>query len=301
MDRGAGGRLKTTLLQEREDPRERARRELFRMLYPADHPLHRNPKGEPADLEKITRDDVVQFHSRFYQPNRTVLVIAGDFTPEQILASVERAFGGWTRVTSPSPPARPGLPTISASTRHTVEIPGKAEAIVMFGANGVTRHSPDYYPAFVANRVLGGGGLGTRLMQTLREREGITYAVYSYFWPVLGERPWVLFLQTSPGTVDRAIAGAVAEIKRLQADGVGSEELEQAKGAAIGTLALSMEDQMGMAFVLRDTEIFNLGLDYAHRFPLDVRAVTAEQVQAAARKYLHPDQLVQVVITPPQP
>jgi len=171
----------------------------------------------------------------------------------------------------------------------------------MLGGNGITRDNPDYYPAFLANRVLGGGGLGTRLMQTLRERQGLVYAVYCYYWPVLAERPWVLFLQTAPAAVDRVIAGALTEITRLQDGGATAEELEQAKASAIGSLALSMEDQMGMAFVLRDTELFNLGLDYPRRFPVDVRAVTAEQVQAAARKYLHPDRLVQVVVTPPKP
>ena len=295
------GHLKTTLTQEAEDPRERAQRELFAQLFPPDHPLHRNPKGRLTDLDGITREDVVQFHSRFYRPDRTVLVIAGDLSPEQILASVERALGGWTRQPPPPLAARPRMPTVSSSARHTVVLPGKSEAIVMLGGNGITRDNPDYYPAFLANRVLGGGGLATRLMKTLREREGMTYAVYSYFWPVLGERPWVLFLQTAPGAVDRAIAGALSEVARLRDGGVTTEELQQAKASAIGSLVLSMEDQMGMAFVLRDTEIFNLGLDFPQRFPVDVRAVTAEQVQAAAQKYLHPDHLIQVVVTPPQP
>ncbi|MFI5340673.1 MAG: M16 family metallopeptidase [Candidatus Methylomirabilales bacterium] len=295
------GQLKTTLAHEAEDPRERAQRELFGLLFPAGHPLHRNPKGQLADLDGITREDVVQFHDRFYQPVRTVLVIAGDLSPTQILTSVERAFGSWTVPQGPPLAARPPMPTVSASSRHTVVLPGKSEAIVMLGGNGITRDNPDYYPAFLANRVLGGGGLGTRLMQTLRERQGLVYAVYSYYWPVLAERPWVLFLQTAPGAVDRVVVDSLTEIARLQDGGATTEELEQVKASAIGSLALTMEDQMGMAFVLRDTEIFNLGLDYPRRFPVDVRAVSAEQVQAAARKYLHPDHLMQVVVTPPQP
>lgn len=295
------GQLRTTLINEAEDPRQRARRELFALLFPPDHPLHRNPKGTLADFGGITREDVVQFYRRFYRPDRTVLVVAGDFSPEQILASVERAFGGWTRRPASPLPARPPMPPVSSSWRHTVVLPGKSEAIVMLGGNGMTRHHPDYYSAFLANRILGGGGLGTRLMQRLRDHEGMTYAVYSYFYPFLGERPWMLFLQTAPAAVDRAIAGALAEATRLQDGGVAGEELERAKASAIGLLLMSMEDQMGMAFVLRDTELFNLGLDFPRRFPADIRAVTIEQVQAAARKYIHPDRLVQVVVIPPRP
>ena len=171
----------------------------------------------------------------------------------------------------------------------------------MLGGNGITRDNPDYYPAFLANRVLGGGGLGSRLMKALRERDGMTYSVYSYFHPVLGERPWVVSLQTSPAAVDRAIAGVLAETTRLCDSGVTAEELEEAKASAIGSLALSMQEQIGLVFVFRDTELFNLGLDFPQRFLAAIRAVTAEQVQAAARKYLHPDRLIQIVVTPPQP
>ncbi len=295
------GQLKTTLRREAEDPRDRAQQELFARLFPPGHPLHGNPKGNVADLDGITREDLVAFHRRFYQPDRTVLVIAGDLPPERILASVERAFGDWERGPAPSPAPRPPMPAVSGSPRFTVVLPGKSEAILMLGGNGIARDNPDYYPAFLANRILGGSGLGTRLMQSLREREGITYGVYSYFYPVLGERPWMVSLQTAPEAVDRAIAAVLAEIARIRDGGVTAEELTQAKASAIGSLALSMEDQIGMALVYRDAELFNLGLDFPRRFPADVGAVTLEQVQAAARKYIHPDRLIQVVVTPPRP
>ncbi|MBI4572561.1 MAG: insulinase family protein, partial [candidate division NC10 bacterium] len=135
----------------------------------------------------------------------------------------------------------------------------------------------------------------------LRERDGLTYGVYSYFHPVLGERPWVVSLQTGPASVERAMAGVLAEATRLCDAGVTAEELDEAKAASIGSLVLSMEDQLGMAFVLRDTELFQLGLDFPQTFPRAIRAVTADQVQAAARKYIRPDRLIHIVVTPPQP
>ncbi len=297
----AVGQLKSVLNREAEDPRERARQELFAQLFPPDHPLHRNPKGRPADLDRISGEDVVRFHTRVYQPERTVLVISGDISPEQALASVERAFGGWTRQPATPAATRPPMPTISIGSRYTVHLPGKSEAIIMLGGNGITRDNPDYYAAFLANRVLGGSALGTRLMKTLREREGMTYGVYSYFQPVLGERPWVVSLQTDPVAVDRAIAAALAEATRICDSGITADELEEAKASAIGSLVLSMEEQIGLAFIFRDTELFQLGLDFPQTFPKAIRAVTAEQVQAAARKYIHPDRLIQIVVTPPQP
>jgi zinc protease len=82
---------------------------------------------------------------------------------------------------------------------------------------------------------------------------------------------------------------------------VTANELDESRAAAIGSLVLSMEDQMGIAFVLRDTELFNLGLDFPERFPIALRAVTPERAQAAARTFIHPDRLVQIVVTPLQP
>jgi zinc protease len=294
------GQLRARLDREAEEPKPLAQRELFAQLFPPGHPLHRNPAGQREDLETIRRDDVVQFHATHYRPDRTVLVVVGDRTPEEVFAAVEKAFGDWKPLARPSVP-RPPMPIVTSVTRRTIALAGKSEAIVMLGGNGVTRDNPDYYAAFLANRILGGGELNSRLMKALRQEGGMTYGVYSYFYPVLGERPWVVSLQTSPALVEQAIAAVVRQADRLREDGVTAEELEESRAAAIGSLVLSMEDQMGMAFVLRDTELFGLGVDFPTRFPADLRSVSPAQIQAAARKYIRPDRLVQIVVTPPKP
>ncbi len=296
----AVGKLKARLDREAEDPKSLARRELFAQLFPPGHPLHRNPAGLPGDVDTIRREDVLRFHAAHYRPDRTVLVVVGDRAPEEIRVAVERAFGDWTPAAAPTA-SRPPMPAVSPAPRHTITLPGTSEAIVMLGGNGITRDNPDYYAAFLANRILGGGDLNTRLMKALRQDGGMTYGVYSYFQPVLGERPWVVSLQTGPAMVDRAIAAVIAETDRLRQHGVTAEELEESRAAAVGSLVLSMEDQMGMAFVLRDTELFKLGVDFPIRFLADLRSVTPPDAQAAARKYIHPDRLVQIVVTPPQP
>jgi zinc protease len=294
----AAGRLRARLGRDAEEIKDRAHRELFARLYPSDHPLHRHPRGRLADLPGITREDLVAFHDRHYRPDRTVLVIVGDRTPEEMLAQVRRAFGGWSRSEVPPPDMRPPMPRVARTVRHTVTLPGKAEAFVMLGGNGISRDHPDYYPAFLAARILG-GGLGSRLMRVLRDEGGMTYGAHSYFHPFLGERPWIISMQAAPQNVDRAVAVALAEARRLRDTGVDAEELAMAKASAIGLLALSLEDQEGQAFVLRDAELFSLGSDFPRRYVEAIRALTAEQVQSAARTYLDPDRMIQVVVTPP--
>jgi zinc protease len=288
--------LMARLQREEHDSRERAHRELFARLFPPTHPLHRHPKGRVEEVRNVRRDEVVAFHERFYRPDRTVLVVVSDLDAELIAATVERLFGDWTAPPASPDSPRPPMPRVSPS-QLVVALPGKAEAIVMLGGNGITRDHPDYYPAFLATRILG-GGLGSRLMKALRQQGGMTYGVHSYFHPVLGERPFVIQLQTDPDRVDQAVAAARAETARLQAGGITADELKEAQAGAIGSLVLSVEEQMGLAFVLRDTELFDLGLNYPQRFPILVRAVTLEQVERAARTYIDPDRLVQVVIAP---
>jgi zinc protease len=225
-----------------------------------------------------------------------VLVLVSDLSPELVAATVERLFGDWTAPAADADRPRPPMPRVSPS-QLVVALPGKAEAIVMLGGNGIARDHPDYYPAFLATRILG-GGLGSRLMRALRQQGGMTYGVHSYFHPVLGERPFVIALQTDPARVDQAVAAAQAETARLRVGGITPDELEVARAEAMGSLVLSVEEQMGLAFVLRDTELFALGLDYPQRFPALVRAVTLEQVERAARTYLDAERLVQVVIMP---
>ncbi len=121
------GQLKARLAREAEDPKQLAQRELFARLFPPDHPLHRNPAGQLEDLQAIGRADVLQFHKEYYRPERTVLVVVGDISPEHALLSVERAFGAWAPLGTPRAP-RPPMLSVAANTRHTITLPGKVRS-----------------------------------------------------------------------------------------------------------------------------------------------------------------------------
>ena len=294
------GRLQSRLKRDAEDVKDRAHRELFIRLFPPEHPLHRHPRGLIQDLATITREDVLNFHARFYRPERTVLVVVGDVSTQHARASVERAFATWPRLAERVDDAVPPIPPVPASVRHTVELAGKSEAFAMLGGNGISRLDPDYYPTLLATRILG-WGMTSRLTTALREKAGLTYSIWSYFHPFRFERPFVIQFQADPAAMDQALGLVVAVTKEFCEKGATAEELEEAKASTIGSMALSMEDQMGQAFVYRDTELFNLHMDYPERFGEIIRGVSLEQVNAAAKKYIDPDRLVQIVVTPPKP
>jgi len=293
-------RLQARLKRDAEDVKDRAHRELFIRLYPDGHPLHRHPRGLIPDLATITRQDIVDFHARYYRPERTVLVVVGDVSLERARDAVERGFATWPRLAERVDESVPPMPAVTATTRYTVELPGKSEAFAMLGGSGISRLDPDYYPTLLATRVLG-WGMTSRLTAALREKAGMTYSIWSYFHPFRFERPFVIQFQTAPEAMDRAITEVVAVTRKFCDTGATAAELEEAKASIIGSMALSMEDQMGQALVYRDTELYSLGLDYPQTFTGIIRNVTLDQVNRAAKKYIHPDRLVQIVVTPPLP
>jgi zinc protease len=292
------GRLQSRLKRDAEDIKDRAHRELFIRLFPPEHPLHRHPRGLIADLATISREDVLRFHAGFYRPERTVLVVVGDITQDRALAAAQRAFGTWPRLAATVDDSVPAMPAVPAMFRHTVELPGKSEAFAMLGGNGISRTHPDYYSTLLATRILG-WGMTSRLMSAVREKAGMTYSIWSYFHPFRFERPFVIQFQADPAAMDRALGLVVAVAKEFCEKGATAEELADAKASLIGSLVLSMEDQVGQALVYRDTELFNLGLDYPQQLAGIIGAVTLDQVNSAAKKYIHPDRLVQIVVIPP--
>jgi zinc protease len=293
-------RLRARLKRDAEDVKDRAHRELFVRLFPDGHPLHRHPRGLVPDLARITRDDLLDFHGRYYRPERTVLVVVGDVSLERARDAVERAFGSWPSLLERVDESIPPMPTVTATIRKTVEIPGKFEAFAMLAGNGISRLNPDYYATLLATRVLG-WGMTSRLTTALREKAGMTYSIWSYFHPFRFERPFVIQFQADPELMGRALDQVVAVTRQFCDTGATAAELEEAKASIIGSMALSMEDQMGQALVYRDTELYSLGLDYPQRFMEIIRAVTLAQVNAAAKQYIHPDRLVEIVVTPPVP
>ncbi|MBM3888031.1 MAG: insulinase family protein, partial [Verrucomicrobia bacterium] len=295
-----------TALQEEEDnPYIAAMFDLRQMLYPADHPERHHVRGTRASLKAITRSDLFTFYRRHYRPDATILALVGDFDAAKTAALIESLFGSW-KAAGPRPslqlPPIPEPATAVTGKAHRIPISDKAEAIVVMGARGVDIHAPDYFAALTANHILGGGELlNSRLLTSLREKQGLTYSVSTEFRSSRGERPWVLAMQNNPRNVEAAIAGARAELARLRAEPPTEDELHQARATLIGGMLLDMETSLGTAATLRDLELFGLGQNWVARAVEGIWKVTPADVLAAARKYLPaPDKLITVVAGPEQ-
>ena len=295
------GQTLTALRESADDTATVAARGLYALLYPRDMAYQHAPEGAEKDVAGITREDLIAYYQRGFRPEKITLVIVGDVTAETAFSAVEKAFGDWTGdgagfaeaeaspQSSAVPPADPVL----------VPMADKSQDDIVMGEVGFSRLTPDYHAAALMNLILGGDEFVSRVGKRVRDTEGLAYYAYTAFSPGIKPGPFVFRAGANPKNVLRAVASARAEIEKMALKGVTREELAWAKDHAIGSLRLSLSTNAGIVALLENAAFYHLGLDYGQKYAGIVRAVTKEQVDAAAHKYLHADRLITVIAGPP--
>jgi zinc protease len=172
--------------------------------------------------------------------------------------------------------------------RRTVSIPGKTQADIVLGVPGFSRTSPEYYAGMMADLILGRLGLMGRLGAKVRDEEGLAYYVYSQAQAGFTAGPWTVRAGVNPRNLDQAIDGILREIQGLKREPVRDGELNDARDYLIGSLAVRLETDAGIASALLEIELFSLGLDYLLRYPALIRAVTPEEIKTVTARYFSP-------------
>jgi zinc protease len=168
-------------------------------------------------------------------------------------------------------------------------MPGKPQADIAYGFNTIRRLDPRYYAYWMMNNVLGQFGLGGRLADNIRERQGMAYYVYSTFDASTGEGPLLVRAGVDSLNVVRTIAAIDDEVRRLGQDGPTPAEVAETCEYLVGSIPRFLETNYGIAAFLHTSERYGLGLDYDRRLPGLLRAVTLEEIRAAAAEVLNPD------------
>lgn len=287
----------TAIRQDEDNPAAVAAQELMALLYPGTHPYGRRRAGTVDAVQRITRDDLLAFHRARFFPAGTTVALVGDVRADAGLRAVEHAFADW------SAPARPELgvpapPLTPSRRRRVVPMMNKAQADVAYGFTALRRRDPDYYAAILMNNVLGQYGLGGRLGDSIRERQGMAYYAYSSFDGDVAESPLVIRAGVAAANVDRAVASIDEEVARMAADGVTRPELDDARNYLIGSMPRVLETNTGIATFLLTAEFFSLGLDLDRRLPALLEAVSLDHVNATARRLLAVDRAAVVIAGP---
>ena len=265
----------------------------------AGHPYQRPDEGYPETIQAITRDDLEAFHRRCCGPGGMMVSVVGAVDPSRAIEAISQALGDWSNPSQPEAIQLPPLKRLELAARRHVPIPGKFQSDIVIGAAGPARHSPDFLAAALGNSVLGQFGMMGRLGEVVREQEGLAYQVQSSLGGGMGPGPWYISAGVAPQHVGAAVDLLLQEVRRFVREPVSMDELADSQANFLGRLPLSMESNGGVASSLLLLERYQLGLDYFQRYPGLINAVTVEQVQETAWRYLDPERLAIVVAGPP--
>ena len=290
------GQLLTQLRQDEDSPSTRALEAAMTLLYGEEHPYGRRPKGSAETVQGIDRRRLLDFHATWFTPDRLTLVLVGDIGVSASMAAVTRVGGEWAVRAAPEPPLP--LPPVPTRRRLVIPMPAKSQADIVYGFTTILRSDPAFHAYWIMNNVLGQYGIGGRLGQSIRERQGMAYYVGSMFEAGHIAGPLLVRAGVSADNVDRAIASIDTEVAGMARDGVTDEELTRAKRYLVGSIPRELETNAGIARFLQTTERFDLGLDYDSRLPGYVEAVTAGDVAEAARRTLVPEHAAIVIAGP---
>lgn len=271
----------TRLKQDEENPAARAGEALFPLLYGAQHPYAWRGRGTPESIERIGRAELLDYHRVRFVPGRVSIAIVGDVEPARAVSAAAHAFGDWSGATTPEPPLPPPVPRDERAVT-IVPMPSKSQADIAYGFVTITRRDPAYYAYLVMNTVLGQYGIGGRIGDAVRERQGLAYYAYSAFDPHVVPGPLMIRAGVDGANVDRAIATIDEQVAAIANAGPTAEELADTKRFLIGSLPRTLETNGGIAFFLQTAEHFGLGLDYDLRLPALIEAVTRDEAHHAA-------------------
>ena len=287
----------TAIRQDEDSPAVRAVESLMALLYPDGHPYGRQTKGTVDGMEALTRERLVMLHAERFAPSELTAVVVGDVPAARAIEVAARVFGDW-RVPPPVPIALPRVVPADRRQRLVIPMMNKAQADVAYGFTTITRRDPAYYACSLMNSVLGQYSMGGRLGDSIRERQGMAYYVFSSLDANVVEGPLTIRAGVSPANVERAVSSIDDEVGRLALEGITAKELKESQQYLIGSMPRALETNVGIASFLQTTEFFGLGLDHDLRLPGLLRAVTLDDVHAAARRLLHPDRATVVVAGP---
>lgn len=290
-------RIKNQLLssfeQQKQNPGKLASLALFDQLY-GQHPYAHQSEGNAQSIPRITRAQLQAFHAKAYSANNVVIALVGDLDRAQAEAIAKQVSAALPKGPALSKSPQPATPT--PGHRH-IEFASK-QTHLLLAQLGIDRQEPDYAALYLGNQILGGGGFGTRLMEEVREKRGLTYGVYSGFSAMQARGPFMINLQTRAELSEGTLKLVQQILRDYLRDGPTQKELDDAKRELAGSFPLSTASNADIVGQLGSMGFYNLPLSYLEDFMSQIQALSVAQVKDAMAKHLNPDAMLIVTAGP---
>jgi len=258
-----------------------------------DHPYASRPTGTQDSIKQLKLKEIKDFYERYYVASNAVVAIVGDLDRKAAEALATEIIG--TLPKGERAAALPPSPQLKSASEKRITHPS-TQSHVRMGAPGMRRGDPDYFPLYVGNHVLGGGGLVSRLHEEVREQRGLSYSVNSYFSPMEQNGPYLLSLQTRNDQVDEALAVMRDTLDDFVDKGPTEKELIASKKNITGGFPLRIESNSKILNYITMIGFYDLPLDYLGTFNDHVMAVTREQIVDAYQRRVAPDAMVTIIV-----
>jgi zinc protease len=289
-------RLIAALKEAETKPESIAAKAFGKAVY-GGHPYGLPGSGEVASVEKLQRIDLDEFYSLHYSAKSAVVALMGDVSRTEAEAIAQQ-------LTAQLPPGGASADiaqVVMQSSASKLRIPHPAtQSHILIGAPGVSRTDADYFPLYVGNYILGGGGFVSRLMQEVREKRGMAYSVYSYFMPMQQPGMFQIGLQTRKDQADDALEIVNSTLRGFIESGVSEKELNAAQQNIINGFPLRIDSNKKILEYLSMIGFYHLPLSYLDDFSMRVSKVTVADIRAAFKRKVNPDVLATVIVGAPE-
>lgn len=289
----AKAQLKDGIARRNDNPNSIAAREFWKLIYGKDSPYART--AEYATVDQITREDLLNFYQQYFHPNNIILGVVGDFDTSKMRSLIETQLGDWQANPNITKPQLPEVSPANAGGAFFVNQPQLTQSTIIMGHLGGRRDSPDYGALSVLNEVL--NGIGGRLFNELRSRQGLTYGVTAS-WSPNYDYPGLFFAggQTKSANTVQFIKALQTEIKRIQEERITPEELALAKESTLNSFVFDFQEPGQTLLRLMEYEYYGYPADFLFRFQKAIAATTEADVQRVAQQYIKPDNMVTLVV-----
>jgi predicted Zn-dependent peptidase len=277
--------------RQNDDPQGIAFREFRRTLF------DNGPRGRVPTLETvagISRDDMMAFHREYFHPNNIIIGVSGDFERDAIIKKLETLFKSWESRTLSFPALK--LPADRAEKSVYYAHKNIPQSTIIMGSFAVNKTHPDYFPFTVLNFVIGGGGFTSRLMSEIRSNRGLAYSVGSIYRAEIDYGLFATYCFTKSESTLESITLISDILKQVKQEGITEEELQRAKNSILKNFIFKFATPFQIVNKQVAIAFDNLPKDFLEIYRERITSVTLEEVNAVAQKYLHPDQMLLVVV-----
>ena len=283
---------KESLRQQRAQPSFLASEMVARVMF-GDHP-YSIVAPTPESIDRSSREHFVKFHRSKLVPNNAVFIVVGDVRYDDIVNRIESLFSTWEPgeklvANFPAPPVR------TKRTAYLVDRRGSAQSNIVIANSGIIRTSPDYFPMMLMHTVFGANA-SSRLFMNLREDKGYTYGAYSTLDARRSAGTFRATAEVRTPVTGPSLKEFFYELERIRTEPVSDKEIADAKSYLTGVFPIRLETQEGLTDQLVQIKMLNLPIDYLQTYRDRIQAVTVEEIQRVAEKYVKPDEAALIVV-----